>query len=112
MYLQALNALLFPINMADESATQATQHKFITSGCISALLDAVNEGNNAGGGLLLPIMKPASQFLDHRHFFPIRLIPFRAASPVTTTTEILDLQFSHADLRPNVNIQNVAFYPF
>ena len=57
---QALNALLFPINVADESATQATQHKFIASGCISALLDAVSEGNNAGGELPLPTMKPVS----------------------------------------------------
>ncbi len=51
LLLQALNALLFPITMLDDAAaTQATQHKFINSGCISALLDAVKEGNNAGGG--------------------------------------------------------------
>ena len=77
LILQALNALLFPINVADESTTQATQHKFITSGCISALLDAVNEGNNAGGESLFTAMEPAS----HVKSLPSCLRYLHVASP-------------------------------
>jgi len=64
--VQALNALLFPISASpDDAAAQATQHKFINSCCISALLDAVTEGSNAGGESSSP--PPLLPAWDLRH---------------------------------------------
>ena len=48
--VQALNALLFPMSVPDESAAQATQFTFVASGCITALLDAVKEANKSDSG--------------------------------------------------------------
>ena len=51
--MQALNALLFPIAAPEESTAQLTQHNFVASGCIAALLQAVKtaDSNDTSGQL-------------------------------------------------------------